>query len=229
MMWRYNYTDELYHYGVKGMRWGHRKAQYRLAQTGHRALAGVYGINERFWRRAGNNTLASMNKAAKNQQLKKVSKVEQALGPKKTKSTKTNKPDMFTKAAGKAVGKSYKVNEAIERKKASAASKLGMNRKAQTYKNNADYYKKVSSDLMSGKVAKPKTKYQKAMRYLGKTDFATRSIKNSKYLNPQQKAQALTEQRMMRVADGWYKKKAARDVMSLGLDAIIANNKRKHN
>lgn len=26
-MWQYNYTDELYHYGVKGMRWGHRKQQ----------------------------------------------------------------------------------------------------------------------------------------------------------------------------------------------------------
>lgn len=25
-MWRYNYTDELCHYGIPGMRWGHRKS-----------------------------------------------------------------------------------------------------------------------------------------------------------------------------------------------------------
>ena len=25
-MWQYNYTDELYHYGVKGMKWGAEKS-----------------------------------------------------------------------------------------------------------------------------------------------------------------------------------------------------------
>ena len=34
-MWKYNNTDELYHYGVLGMRWGHRKSA--AVQNAHKA------------------------------------------------------------------------------------------------------------------------------------------------------------------------------------------------
>lgn len=208
------YSKELYHHGIKGMKWGVRKAS--IAGTGHRALAGIYGINERFYSKNGRNkTLASMNAAARQQQLKKAAaadaakaaKVKNARGEKVAKthaadnakiSYKTSLRGKAAKLGAKAVGKSYKVNEAVEQKKASVAGKVGLKKMSKTYKNNADFYKKTSEDLQSGKVGAPKTKYQKTMQALGRSKFATQAIKESKYLDTQGKAQALAEQGLLR-------------------------------
>lgn len=65
-------SNELSHHGVKGMKWGVRKQRPSMGGMARRALAGVYGLNERTYRRMGNNTLASMNAQARNQQLKKA-------------------------------------------------------------------------------------------------------------------------------------------------------------
>lgn len=65
-------SDELSHYGVRGMKWGVRKQMPSAGGTARRALAGVYGINERFYRKTGNKALASMNAVEKNRQLKKA-------------------------------------------------------------------------------------------------------------------------------------------------------------
>lgn len=65
-------SDELSHYGVRGMKWGVRKQMPSAGGTARRTLAGVYGMNERYWRARGNKALASMNAQARNQQLKKA-------------------------------------------------------------------------------------------------------------------------------------------------------------
>lgn len=207
------------------MRWGHRKGPTSLAGAGHRALAGVYGINQRFYSRTGNKTLASMNAAARNQQLKKAatadaakaSKAKSARGAKVAKAKlATNAKTSYNeslrgkaaKLGAKVVGKSYKVNESVERKKSAVASKVGLKKVAQTHANNADYYRKTSKDLQSGKVGKPSNRYQKTMQALGRSRYATYAIKNSKYLDTQGKAQALAEQGLLR--EDYRQRKAKR-------------------
>ena len=72
----YLYSSELTHYGVKGMKWGVRHERPSMGGRMHRALAGVYGINQRFYNRTGNRTLASMNAAARTQQLRKAEQAD---------------------------------------------------------------------------------------------------------------------------------------------------------
>lgn len=60
------------------MKWGHRKASTSLAGTGHRAMAGIYGVNERYWRKAGNKTAANMQARARKDSLAKAEAADRA-------------------------------------------------------------------------------------------------------------------------------------------------------
>lgn len=89
----------LEHHGIKGMHWGIRRFQREdgsltsagkkrklvnehknegekkpsaLKRAGHKALGKVYELNEKAYSKLGNKTLASMNKAAKEEQYKKA-------------------------------------------------------------------------------------------------------------------------------------------------------------
>ena len=113
-MWQYNYTpnsDDIMHYGVIGMRWGHRKAKAGSLKSSNKSTK----------KPISNNTV--------HKDLKKATK----SGQKKTKK-------ILSKNSGKAVkaiGKSAKLGLSMARSLYNISDTGFENRQMQTYANLA--------------------------------------------------------------------------------------------
>lgn len=78
-MWEYNYTNELYHHGVKGMKWGKRKAQRLENKVGRKyKKAGVALGKSDYYKSEGDKAYKSHNSTAK--AFEKQAKVFESKG-----------------------------------------------------------------------------------------------------------------------------------------------------
>ena len=96
-----DYYNELYHHGVKGMKWGVRKRTdaFSAKATGHRIAAKVYDINAKAYKKS-NKALSSMNAAARTTSLKKA---EQAQAEANKRREAANTPEARKARVKKAV------------------------------------------------------------------------------------------------------------------------------
>lgn len=196
------YRSELYHYGVKGTHWGVRNYQYedgsykpgaegryapKGSGSGRRRGGGIHGINERYYsKRASKHgahaqqlrTVASMNRNAKNQALKKNKKL---------------------------AAKIYDLNERSYSKRANRLQKIAdryntmasMNRAAIESKKQKKAAKKASKSSVKKKSASKKT--SKVLTKSGSTKVSNISKRNSTMasMNRAAKNKALKDNKKM--------------------------------
>lgn len=131
------YNGELYHHGVKGMKWGHRKARYDQGYTSIRQTR----KDARAAYRSQVNSVKAQNK-----QAKALAKAQNAPTPEQKAALRKKIAIAGTVAAGTALAAvgAYKLNKYVKTKNCQIAAKAG-----------ADYAEKMFSSNVKGATSGP--------------------------------------------------------------------------
>lgn len=185
-----NNSDELYHYGVKGMRWGHRKAVYQntaargivstqkpklpgrvMGGPQKQKMPGYAKVHLPEKTSPGNSILRQKYLDAKANK-KDAKKEYKQTDEYKAKRAKAIKVGVAVAGTALAAYGAYKVSKVLKDKAAAKSYKLGME------KVNG-FIKKASESSRAGNFAAGTTSYQLARSHAALTDKRTAKVSQS--------------------------------------------------